>query len=271
MGSPAYADPGGPLRLVVVADSTAFTGPTGPLLPDDPALYPKVAATALEDATGRSVALSVLAHPGSGVRDTYYDVTKNRHVMFEMLMRADAVVLGIGSFDHAPVGIAPWVEAMVPFVRPAPARRLVRSALRAAHPLGVRLTGSRIARVPAAEFERLYDRILFEVRSLSWGAPGVALGPTSHRSPYYGHRHPQHAARSAMQAGVARAHGYAVVESWPLVEPWIEKLNPDGIHWPFEAHQSIGRAVAAALTPQIAGTVRSPGIPGFEDGLPPRA
>lgn len=268
MGSPVYADPGGPLRLVVVADSTAFTGPTGPLLPDDPSLYPRVAAAAIEDATGRAVALNVLAHPGAGVRGTYYDVTKNRHTMFEMLMRADAVVLGIGSFDHAPVGVPPLFEAMVPFVMPRSARRVVRRVLRGAHPIGARLTASRLTRVPAAEFARLYDRILFEVRALSWGAPGVAIGPTSHRSAYYGHRHPQHAARSRMQADLAREHGYAVVESWPHVEPWIEKLNPDGIHWPFESHAAIGAAVAAALVRQITGEVPSPGIPGYPDGLP---
>ena len=66
-----------------------------------------------------------------------------------------------------------------------------------------------------------------------------------------------------MQGRIARTHGFAFVESWPLVEPWIDKLNVDGIHWPFEVHAVIGRAVADALIPQIAGDVACPGIPGF--------
>lgn len=265
MASPLYADPDGPFRLAVIADSTAFTGPAGPLLPDDPALYPNVAARAIEDAIGRRTVASVVAHPGTGVRGTHYDVTKNRHVMFEVLMRADAVVLGLGSFDHAPAGVPPVMEAMVQFVRPKWLRTRYRATLRALHPVGVRLTGGRFARVPAAEFERLMDRILHEVRSLSWGVPGVMLGPTSHRSAYYGHVHPQHAARVALHRMLAAEHGFSFVESWPLVEPWIEKLNVDGIHWPFETHEAVGRAVADALLRQITGAVPSPGIPGFPD------
>ncbi|HEX9697618.1 MAG TPA: hypothetical protein VGB64_15050 [Actinomycetota bacterium] len=264
MGSPLYADPDGPLRLAVIADSTAFTGPAGPLLPDDPALYPNVAARAIEDAIGRRVIVGVVAHPGTGVRGTHYDVTKNRHIMFEVLMRADGVVLGLGSFDHAPVGVPPPLEAMIPFVRPAALRRRYRALLRAVHPAGVRLTRGRFARVPAGEFERLFDRILHEVRALTWGAPGVVVGPTSHRSGYYGHLHPQHTARTAMQRTIAARHGFPFVESWPLVEPWVEKLNADGIHWPFETHEEIGRAVAAALVPQIRGEIAPPGIPHYE-------
>jgi len=265
MGSPLYADPDGPLRLAVIADSTAFTGPAGPLLPDEPGLYPNVAARAVEDAIGRRVAVTVVAHPGTGVRGTYYDVTKNRHVMFEVLMRADAVILGLGSFDHAPAGVPPVLEAMVQHVRPRSLRKRYRALLRAVHPLGVRLTLGRFTRVPAGEFERLLDRILHEVRSLTWGAPGVMLGPTSHRSGYYGNVHPQHRARVDLQRRLAERHRYAFVESWPLVEPWIEKLNVDGIHWPFETHEAVGAAIAGALVPQITGESPKPGIPGYED------
>lgn len=261
MASPAYVDPGGPLRLAVVGDSTAYTGPTGPLLPDEPLLYPNVAARAIEDALGRSVRVSVLAHPGAGVRETWYAVTKDRHAMFEVLMRADAVIVGVGSFDHAPAGVPTWIEALVPFVKPPAARRRIRSVLRAWHPLGVRLTGGRLTRVPAAEFERLYDAVLFHVRSLSWGAPGVALGPTSHRSAYYGHTHPQRAGRERLQMAVARRHRFATVPVWPLVEPYADKLNPDGIHWPFEAHETVGLAAARALVAQLTGEVAPPGIP----------
>ncbi|MHB8511932.1 MAG: hypothetical protein ACYDCC_07080 [Actinomycetota bacterium] len=265
MASPAYPPLDGAIRLCVIADSTAFTGPEGPLLPDEPALYPNVAARAIEDALGKRVAVSTLAHPGAGVRDSWYRVTKDRHVMFEVLMRSDAVVIGIGSFDHAPAGVPPVIESLIPYIPLTRMRSAARAVMRAAHPWGVHLTGGRFTRIAAHEYERLYDGVLYQVRSLTWGAPTVALGPTSHRSPYYGHVHPQHAARSALQRRVCDSHNISVVETWPLVEPHIEKLNSDGIHWPLEAHESIGSAIASSLIDQFEGRVRRPGIPGFPE------
>ena len=263
MASSAYPPDEGVLRLAVMADSTAFTGPNGPLLPDDPALYPNVAASAIEDATGMRVRVTTLAHPGAGVRDSWYRVTKDRHVMFEVLMRADAVLVGIGSFDNAPAGVPPIVESMIPYL---PSRRLrssARSLMRAAHPIGVRLTRGRFTRIGTREYERLYDGILQHVRALSWGAPAVALGPTSHRSAYYGHVHPQHAFRTVLQQVVCERHNIPHVPVWPLVEPYAEKLNSDGIHWPLEAHAAIGAAGAQMLVEQIEGRRPTPGIPEY--------
>ena len=33
---------------------------------------------------------------------------------------------------------------------------------------------------------------------------------------------------------------------WELVEPFADRLNADGVHWPAEAHATVGRAVAQA-------------------------
>jgi hypothetical protein len=266
MASPVYRseDPNAPVRLAVLGDSTAFTGPQGPLLPDEPLLYPNVAASLLSERLGRPVAVNVLGHPGSGVRNTYYSVTKDRHVMFEVLMKADAVVVGVGSFDTAPAGVPPMLETVVKALPYPRVRKHLRAALRAVHPLGVRLTLGAFARVGPGEYERLYERILFHVRALTWGAPTVVLGPTSHRSAYYGHTHPQHPHRTRIMQSLAEHHRMPFVECWPLVEPFADKLNVDGIHWPFEAHEDVGIAVAEALLPQIKGEVPSPGIPGYE-------
>lgn len=250
-----------PVRLVVLGDSTAFTGSLGPLLPDDPTLYPNVVARELERGLGRPVAVSTLAQPGTHTRDAWRMVTKDRHVQFEVMMGADAVVVGVSSFDHAPMGVPPALEALVPFLRPAALRRRARRTLRAAYPRLVAATRGRFPRTADAEFERLYDALLLQARSLARGAAGVVLGPTEHRSPYYGFLNPHRARRERRQFAIAARHGFPAVACWPLVEPHAGRLNVDGIHWPPEAHEAVGRALAAPLLAQLRDGAPRPPFP----------
>ena len=39
---------------------------------------------------------------------------------------------------------------------------------------------------------------------------------------------------------------------WAHVEPYADRLNPDGVHWPSEAHAAVGRAVATAVADGLA-------------------
>lgn len=251
-----------PLRLVVIGDSTSFTDAAGPQLPDHPALYPNVAAAELRAALDRDVEVTVLARPGTTVRDAVRLVTKDRHAQFDVIAHADALVVGVGSFDHAPGGVPPALEAVVPFLRPAGVRRWVRTALHAAYPRLVRATGGQLSRTPRAEFERRFPQLLDQLRGLTWGrAAGVVLGPTSHRSRYYGLRHPRHAERQALHLRLGADHGFVPVATWPLVQPFAADLNPDGIHWPTTAHRAVGVAVADALLPQLRGTAPPVGLP----------
>jgi hypothetical protein len=251
-----------PLRLVVLADSTAFTDHRGPQLPTEPTLYPNVAARFLSSQLDREVTTTIIARAGTTVRDVHKAVTKDRHVMFDVLLGADAVIVGFGGFDHAPGGVPPMIDAMVPFLRPAGLRRRVRKGLHAAYPWLVRATGYRLTRTHAGDFDRLYDDLFTHVRGLTRGAPGVALGPTSHRSAYYAWRHPRHRQREAEQLRIAARHGYAPIPVWDHVLPHVDRLNVDGIHWPPEVHASVGAAVGAALLDQIRGDAPIPGIPG---------
>jgi hypothetical protein len=125
----------------------------------------------------------------------------------------------------------------------------------------IRLTGARWTRLPLKEFGRLFDSLLFQVRGLTQGASGVVLGPTSHRSDFYAHTHPSYEPWQRRQFDLARRHGFATVACWPLVEPYADHLNIDGIHWPGEAHAAVGEALAAALVPQIRGEAPKPGVP----------
>lgn len=245
------------LRLVVIGDSTAFTDHRGPQLPSAAHLYPNVLAHRLEQALDRPVDLTVLAQAGATVREAARLVTKDRHAQFDVIAPADAVVVGVGSFDHAPAGVPPSVQAVVPYLRPTALRRALRSQLHRVYPTLVRLRGGRGRRTPRPEFSRLFVQLLRQVQGLTWGrAAGVVLGPTSHRSAYYGHRHPAHACAQREQLALARAHGFAAVACWPHVEPFADALNPDGIHWPAAAHAAVGNALADALLPQLQGSGR---------------
>lgn len=251
-----------PLRMVVLADSTSFIDHRGPRLPTTPHLYPNVAARLLAAALDRDVRPVVVARAGTTIRDVHRTVTKDRHVMFDVLQGADAVVVGFGGFDHAPGGIPPAVDAVVPFVRPPGLRRALRRGLTAAYPWVVRATRHRQLRTDAETFDRLYDDLFVHVRGLTFGAPGMALGPTSHhRAAFYAGRHPRHREREAAQLAIAAAH-YPVQPVWELVAPHAADFNVDGIHWPPAAHEAVGRAVANLLLPQLRGEVPPPGIPG---------
>lgn len=256
-----------PLRMAVIADSTSFTDHLGPQLPTDPGLYPNVAARILTDALDREVVPVVVAEPGMTVRTAHRAVTKDRHVMFDVLLDADMVVVGIGGFDHAPAGVPASVDAVIPFLRPAGLRRRARTLARVSYPWLVRGTGFRFQRIPTDEFVRLFDQLLMHVRGLSKGAPGVVVGPTSHdNSPYYGGRHPRFRRSEVRQLATAQAHGYATLSAWDMAEPYTggrrdERFNVDGIHWPRAVHRQVGEQVAELLLPQLTGLVAAPGLP----------
>lgn len=252
----------GPLSLVVIADSTSFTDHLGPQVPTTPHLYPQVAATSLSTALGREVVATVVARPGLTVRDAVRTVTKDQHVQYDVLAHADAVVIGVGSFDHAPLGVPPSIEAVAAYLRPTPLRRRVRRTLKAAYPWLVRAHGGRRTRTPQAEFDRLFVDLVDHVRGLTWGrVAGAAVGPTSHRSRYYGPGHPTHPQRQAHHLALAERYGFRGVASWPLVEPHTAELNVDGIHWPPVAHEAVGRAVAEVLLPALRGEAPTVGLP----------
>lgn len=249
--------------MVVLGDSTSFTDATGPQLPGHPTLYPNVASRHLGERMGRPVEVTVVARAGLTVRDAVRVVTKDRHVQFDLLPPADAVVIGVGSFDHAPLGVPPALEAVVPFVRPTALRRRVRTGLHRANPTLVRAMGGRRARTSPREADRLHALLLDQVRWLTQGrAARVVLGPTSHRSAYYANRHPGFVAAERRHLAAGSEHGFAPVAVWACVEPHLDQLNADGIHWPDTVHVAVGRRIADALVRQLSGDAPTIGLPG---------
>ena len=239
---------GSVLRVAVIGDSTSFTDATGPLPPVAEVLWPNVMARELRTRTERDVHVTVCARPGVDALGAWQTLTKDRHVMFDVVGPADVVIVAIGSLDHAPAGLPPVLDAVVPHLRPAGLRRRVRSAIARTHPLVVRVRGARGLRTPAAEFSRRYGQVLDQARGLTMGrAACVALGPTSHRARHHGGAHPRQEESERRQLALAEAHGYRTVPVWGLVEPFADRLNADGVHWPAEAHAAVGRATAIAV------------------------
>ncbi len=236
------------LRIAVIGDSTAYTDASGALPPSDPTLWPNIVGDVVHAATGRAVTVTVWARPGTDALAAWQALTKDRHVMFDVVGPADVVVLGVGSFDHAPRGLPPVLDVLLPHLRPAALRRRARSAVRRAHPWLVRLRRARGVRTAPAEFARRYGRVLDQARGLTMGrAVVIALGPTSHRARHHGGRHPRRAESEHRQLSLARTHGWHAVPVWEHVLPHVDGLNPDGVHWPADAHRAVGEAVAAAV------------------------
>jgi hypothetical protein len=237
-----------PCRLVVLADSTAFTDATGPQLPDHPALYPNLVAAGLRAALDREVAVTVIARPGTTVRELERTLFKDRHVQFDVVAPADAVIVGVGSFDHAPAGIPPAVDAALPYIRSARGRDRARRLAHRAYPVIVRARGGYTARTPWDQFALRYTRTLQQVRGLTQDRGRyVALGPTSHDGDYYGRRHPGHVVAEQAQLDLAREAGFLPVPTWPHVVDHVDDLNVDGIHWPAAAHEAVADAVLDTL------------------------
>lgn len=250
-----------PLRLVVIGDSFAFTDHRGPQLPDEPTLFPNVAADRMGAALGRSVRTWTVARAGWGVREVWRAVTKDRHVQFEVLAEADAVVLAVGSYDHLPAGVPPVLEAMAPYLRPARLRRGYRRLLGAVTPRSIRATDGRFRRVPVGEFARLYDAILGQVRGLTHGAPTVALGPAGQDADRYARRNPHLRSGEALQERIAARHGLAFASVRSLIDPHVDTLNPDGIHWPPAVHAAVGEVAGSVLAEQFTGGRPAPPDP----------
>jgi lysophospholipase L1-like esterase len=250
-----------PLRIAVIGDSLTFTDATGPQLPDHPDLWPNVMAREVTRRTGREVALTVWARPSADAVDAWLALTRDRHLMFDVVGPADVVVVAVGSFDHAPRGIPPMVEHVLPRLRPTRLRHAVRRAVRAWHPWIVRARGVSGVRTPSRVFASRYGRVLDQARGLTMGrATCVALGPTSHRARQHGGRHPRRAESEARQLSLIADRGWTPVPVWTLVEPFADRLNPDGVHWPAEAHREVGMAVADAAASAV----------GRPDVTPPR-
>lgn len=229
--------------MLVVGDSLTFHGPERGELLTDRRLYPQVIAREL-DAT-----VAVVARLGWTSRDAWDALTKDPNVYSVLLPRAAAVVLAVGGADHLPVSLPTWVSESLRFVRPDPVRRAIRAVTRRAHGPVVRLTRARWRAVPQHVTDAYLTRCVEGIRFFRPGLPIVVLAPPPYDSPYHGGVTRLHRPAVAAARRWADRLGVRLVDVDPIVAPRLAagRLNPDGMHWPWDVHEEVGTAIAAEI------------------------
>jgi hypothetical protein len=136
----------------------------------------------------------------------------------------------------------------MPYVRPGSVRRRVREVYRSASPYVIRATGGRLRQLPQAATDHYLSRILQGVHTYRPGLPAVLLGPSPYDAAAYPSQRHHDAAVGAARRWASR-HGVGFVDLDPLVGPAVADGtgNPDGMHWGWDTHASVGTALAEAL------------------------
>ncbi|TCK21184.1 diglucosylglycerate octanoyltransferase [Pseudonocardia endophytica] len=233
--------------VVVLGDSLAFHGPDRPEPADDPRLWPHVAAAALG---GRA---EIVARSGWTARHVWQAVAEDPRV-WVLLRHADVLVLGASGMDALPSPLPTAVRELIPSLRPAPLRRVVRDGYLRAQPRLSRafatLPGGGPAGLPARLTVDYLERCRVAVGAVRPGLPLLTLLPSVHRAGVYGGAHPHRPPTLRAVRSWARAHGVAELDVAPLVAEHVLAGygNPDGMHWGWAGHRAVGEALAVELS-----------------------
>ncbi|MGQ0483126.1 MAG: diglucosylglycerate octanoyltransferase [Pseudonocardia sp.] len=252
---PAVGDPaaGGPV-LLVLADSLAFHGPTRAEPSNEPRLWHNVAATGLG---GRA---ELLAGFGWTARHAWHALTHDPRV-WSVMPTVDALVLGVGGMDTLPSPMPTALRELIPTLRPDRLRRAVRTGYLAALPALSRgfarvLPGGGPVALPPRLSVRYLESCRRAVTAIRPGIPVVLMLPGAHWSPIYGYVNPGRAAADRAYRAWAAAAGVATLDVRPLVIDHIRsgQGNPDGIHYGWDGHRAVGRALAGRLATLLPST-----------------
>ncbi|TNC24399.1 diglucosylglycerate octanoyltransferase [Amycolatopsis alkalitolerans] len=234
-------------RLLVFGDSLSFHGPDGPCAADEPRLWLNVTAAAL----GGNADL--IAGFGWTARDLWWSLIGDPRVWAD-LQHVDAVVLAIGSMDTVPSPLPTYLRTGLRYLRPDGLRRAARKAYLAAQPrLAVALRGRPTA-LPAKLTVHYLDTAVRALRILRPELPIAGVLPSVHRADSYGRVHAARPGAAAAMAAWARRTGVPLLDLPAIVGEHVlsGRGNPDGMHWGWEGHASVGKAMAALLGPLLA-------------------
>lgn len=227
--------------LLVFGDSLSFQGPDGPLPADDERLWPNLAATALG---GRA---ELFARSGWTARDAFWALTGDPRV-WTQLPQADVLVLAVGSMDTLPSPLPTYLREGLRYLRPDPLRKWVRDRYVAAQPWLAKATRGRPVALPPALTVRYLDRILGSIRALRPDLPAVGVLPPVHTARSYGYVHTGRMSATAAVRDWGDRVGIPLLDLAALVGDHVRggRGNPDGMHWGWEAHELVGKALADA-------------------------
>lgn len=233
--------------LLVVGDSLAFHGPERPCPADEPRLWPNVAAARLGGTA------ELVARAGWTARHAWSAISGDPRVWAAM-PRVDAVVLGVSGMDSLPSPLPTALRELLPVLRPAPLRRVVRAGYRRAQPVLsrslARLPGGGPATLPSRLTVSYLEQCRAAIHALRPGLPVIAMLPSVHRATDYGLAHPHRAAtETAVRAWAAGAADVSVLDVAALVAEHVlgGHGNPDGMHWGWDGHRAVGAALADQL------------------------
>jgi lysophospholipase L1-like esterase len=235
-----------PPRLLVFGDSLSFHGPDRGYPADDERLWPNVAARSLGGVA------DLVARAGWTARDAWWAMIGDPRVWAE-LHRADVVVLAVGSMDTVPSPLPTYLRTGLRYLRPDSLRRAARRTYLAAQPvLSVALRG-RPSALPPRLTVRYLDLAVSALRALRPSLPVVGWLPSVHRAASYGYvqtvrpRTAVAVSRWAADVGVPLLDVPAVVGAHVLGGHG----NPDGMHWGWDGHALVGKAMAELIRPLL--------------------
>lgn len=232
-----------PRRVLVIADSLAFHGPTQSELLTHPDIYPNVLAREL------GAEVDVIARLGWTARDAWWALTKDPYVYSVLAPRADAVVLGVGGCDTLPASLPTYLKDGIAYLRPDWLRTAARTAYHRAHPHVVRVTGGRLRVLPLEVSLDHLTRCVEALRYLRPERPVLAIVPPRHYAPYHAANERGHDEVVRRTRAWGEELGVPLVDTDEITRPaWVARtLNPDGMHWSWDVHQQVGKSFAALI------------------------
>ena len=237
------------MSLLVVADSLAFHGPEKGELSTHPGLFGNVAAAEV------GTTLDLVARRGWTARDAWWALTKDPHVYSVLLPRAEAVLLAVGGMDYLPAIVPTYLREGIAYLRPPRLRRAARAAFLAAQPVGARLTGGRWRTLPQRLTDQYLSLCVYGVRYYHPGVPVLGILPPPHQAPLYGGVTAGHPPAVAAARAWSRREGVPMVDVSAIAARHLPlgRCSPDGMHWSWDCHADVGRAVAAAVRTELPG------------------
>lgn len=227
--------------LVVIADSLSYFGPKGGLPADHPRIWPNLVAAELD------WDVELVARIGWTCRDAYWALIGDPRV-WAAVPRAGAVVLATGGMDTLPSPLPTALRELIRYLRPPVLRRQVRTGYQWLQPRLSKL-GRPVALPPHVSIDYL-EQSRHALAQLRPDLPVVSVLPSVHDCEAYGRVH------TGRAPAVRALREWSAKSSVPLVDLgeavrddiFSGEANPDGIHWGWEGHAAVARAMVKVLS-----------------------
>ncbi|WP_308188614.1 diglucosylglycerate octanoyltransferase [Nocardia spumae] len=227
--------------LVVIADSLSYFGPKGGLPADHPRIWPNLVATELD------WDVELVARIGWTCRDAYWALIGDPRI-WAAVPRAGAVVLATGGMDTLPSPLPTALRELIRYLRPPVLRRQVRNGYQWLQPRLSKL-GRPVALPPHVTVDYL-EQSRHALAQLRPDLPVVSVLPSVHDCEAYGRVH------SGREPAVRAVRAWSAESGVPLVDLgeavrddiFSGEANPDGIHWGWEGHAAVARAMVKVLS-----------------------